>query len=105
MLPQVNKTLAVLRLEGNRITSEGAIAIAQGLANNKTLRELYLSNQTQKTFGDQCLTEYAHLLEVNLTLLKIAWRLDSRKGFALSKMLTRNNEINRRLKTGKEFKV
>lgn len=35
------------------------------------------------------------MFETNTTLLKINWRLESRKSFALNKMITRNNEIDR----------
>ena len=34
----------------------------------------------------------------NTTPTQITWRLESRKSFALSKLLTRNNEIDRRKK-------
>eukprot|EP00958_Prasinococcus_capsulatus_P000007 scaffold1_cov402-Prasinococcus_capsulatus_cf.AAC.7 len=103
---QVNRQLAVLRLEGNSIDSAGAIALAQALRGNTSLRELHLGNQMSRTpFGDPCVTEYMMMLEVNLTLLKLHWRLDSRKGFAVERMLTRNNEINRRLRAGKDYAV
>ena len=35
------------------------------------------------------------MFETNITLLKITWRLESRKSFALNKLITRNNEIDR----------
>ena len=38
-----------------------------------------------------------------MTLLKIVWRLESRQSFRLTKLLTRNNDIDRRIKSGKEY--
>ena len=35
------------------------------------------------------------MLLAQVTLLKIVWRLESRQSFRLTKMLTRNNEIDR----------
>jgi hypothetical protein len=39
------------------------------------------------------------MFDTNITLLKINWRLESRKSFALNKMITRNNEIDRHAQT------
>lgn len=36
------------------------------------------------------------MTSTQVTLLKIVWRLESRQSFRLTKMLTRNNEIDRR---------
>jgi len=36
------------------------------------------------------------------TLGQVTWRVNSRKSFAMSDRLTRNNEINRRLKSGRD---
>ncbi|KAK3269430.1 hypothetical protein CYMTET_22127 [Cymbomonas tetramitiformis] len=98
-----NRSLVVLNLEGNKIKSEGGIALAAGLAKNRTLQSLSLLNQQQKAFGDACLTAFMEMFEENVTLLKISWRLDSRKSFALNKLMTRNNEIDRRLKSNMPF--
>lgn len=43
------------------------------------------------------------LLQSNITLLKITWRLESRKSFALNKLITRNNEIDRRKKNHMQY--
>jgi hypothetical protein len=45
--------------------------------------------------GDGCLDAFLSMFETNITLLKITWRLESRKSFALNKLITRNNEIDR----------
>mmetsp|Transcript_9984 Transcript_9984/g.11607 ORF Transcript_9984/g.11607 Transcript_9984/m.11607 type:complete len:307 (-) Transcript_9984:311-1231(-) len=101
-----NKALIKLDLEGNRIKSDGATAIAVGLKNNTTLRSLNMLNQLagRSTFGDACLSEFINMFETNVTLLKISWNLDSRKSFGLQKLITRNNEINRRLLTSRDYK-
>eukprot|EP00854_Cymbomonas_tetramitiformis_P009502 gene9502-11258_t len=100
----VNKSLITLNLEGNRIRSEGAEEISKGLAQNTTLRSISLFNQTNtKAFGDATLQAFIDMFETNVTLLKITWRLDSRKSFALNKLITRNNEIDRRLKAGRDY--
>lgn len=57
----------------------------------------------QKAFGDVVLTEFLKMFDTNVTLLKLTWRVDSRKAFALNGLVTRNNEINRRLKTGRPY--
>eukprot|EP00966_Prymnesium_polylepis_P256450 5924496-Prymnesium_polylepis.1 len=48
--------------------------------------------------GDSTLTAYLDMFNSNVTLLKIVWRLESRQSFRLTKMLTRNNDIDRRIK-------
>ena len=35
--------------------------------------------------------------------MQIVWRLESRKSFAINKMVTRNNEIERRIKSGMDY--
>lgn len=39
----------------------------------------------------------------NVTLLKIVWRLESRQSFALNKKLVRNNDIDKRIRDGKDY--
>ncbi|KAL1521096.1 hypothetical protein AB1Y20_022650 [Prymnesium parvum] len=100
---QRNSTLTLLNLEGNKVHNDGAIALANGLAVNKGLLTLNLLNQTGARYGDQTLQAYLNMFDTNVTLLKIVWRLESRKSFSLTKMLTRNNDIDRRIKAGKEY--
>ena len=47
--------------------------------------------------------KYKEMLNTNTTLTKITWRLQSRQSSALSKLLTRNSEIERRLKAGRDI--
>merc|ERR1740115_472936 len=98
-----NSTLCHLNLEGNRIDNVVACHLARALAQNRGVMLLNLMNQKGSRFGDTTLNDYTKMFESNVTLLKIVWRLESRQSFRLTKMLTRNNEIDRRIKTGKEF--
>ena len=45
---------------------------------------------------------YREMFNTNTTLTKIIWRLESRQSFALNKLITRNGEIERRLKAGRD---
>lgn len=42
------------------------------------------------------------LFSYNVTLTKIIWRLDSRKSFAINKLIVRNNTIKKFLAEGKD---
>lgn len=97
-----NTSITVLDLQKNRINNDGGTALAKGIANNKSLLEINLMNQVGR-WGDQCLDAFLAMFETNITLLKITWRLESRKSFALNKMITRNNEIDRRKKNGMDY--
>mmetsp|Transcript_1476 Transcript_1476/g.2118 ORF Transcript_1476/g.2118 Transcript_1476/m.2118 type:complete len:434 (+) Transcript_1476:120-1421(+) len=97
-----NQTLQILDLQSNNIKADGAIALAKGLAENRCLRMLNLSSQ-QQAFGEGVLTEFVAMFGTNVTLLKLTWRVDSRQSFALNKLVTRNNEINRCVKAGRAY--
>ena len=45
------------------------------------------------------------MLEVNITLQKVTWRLDSRKSFSITKSLTRNGQIARAKAAGKDYQT
>ena len=99
-----NSTLTLLNLEANKVNNDGAVMISTALKTNRSLLTLNLLNQKGTRFGDTTLGEFTQTLEAsNVTLLKIIWRLESRQSFRLTKMLTRNNDIDRRIKTGKEY--
>lgn len=99
-----NSTLTSLNLEANKVNNDGAVMISTALKTNRSLLTLNLLNQKGTRFGDTTLGEITQTLETsNVTLLKIIWRLESRQSFRLTKMLTRNNDIDRRIKTGKEY--
>jgi hypothetical protein len=82
--------------------------------------ELNLLGQPHQ-FGDACLESFVqvgwrasvlccactemHTIQMfnyNVTLTKIIWRLDSRKSFAINKLIVRNNTIRKFLSEGKD---
>eukprot|EP00727_Mastigamoeba_balamuthi_P012601 m51a1_g7964 putative tyrosine-protein kinase transforming protein abl (185) ;mRNA; f:240954-242168 len=96
-----NQSVVVLDLSKNRISSDGAVSIAEALHDNTTLKELVLLDNLR--FGDPCLNAYVEMLLRNVTLTKITWRLETRMSTKVNAMLTRNKEIERRVKAGKPF--
>jgi len=97
-----NHVIEILDLQKNRITSEGAGKIADGLSKNRSLHTLDLTAQASQ-FGEECLARFLQMYETNLTLTKIKWRLNSNKAWALSKLMTRNVEIQKRIASGKDY--
>jgi hypothetical protein len=101
-----NTSLASLDLEGNKVGNDGATSLAKALANNRSLMVLNLFGQKASTkLGDATLHAFCDMFETNVTLLKITWRLDSRQSFRINKLIVRNNDIDRRLKAGREYSV
>jgi len=96
---RVNNTLTFLDLSGNKFGTEGLIAISDALRNNTALIELNVIGQS-KDFGESALTHVMEMLDNNITLKKIVWRLHSRQSFRINNQITRNNEIERRLLSG-----
>lgn len=92
-----NQVIEELDLEHNNISSSGAIAIANGLIKNHGIRQLNMLHQHGGCFGEVTLEKFMEMLGTNITLTKILWRLESRKSFALTKMISRNVEIWRRI--------
>ena len=52
-------------------------------------------------FGEPCLQQFIDMFEHNVILTKIIWRLDSRKSFAINKLIVRNNTIKKWVLEGK----
>ena len=73
-----------------------AASLAHAMRENCTIREINLLGQ-KKAFGDACLQAFIDMFEYNVTLTKIIWRLDSRKSFAINKLLVRNNTIKKNI--------
>jgi hypothetical protein len=71
-----NATLTALNIERNHVASEGIVALAEMIPQNKTLRELKLAYQFV-TIGSQAEVELAEALEHNTTLTKLT--LDARQ--------------------------
>ncbi len=54
-------------------------------------------------FGEPCLQGFIDMFGYNVTLTKIIWRLDSRKSFAINKLIVRNNTIKKWALEGKDL--
>jgi len=98
-----NHVIEELILEKNKISSEGASIIADALRFNKGVRTLNLMQQAVKNFGEDTLDHFVTMFGDNITLVKIQWRLESRKSFMLNKLVTRNVEIRKRQDKGQDF--
>eukprot|EP01089_Gocevia_fonbrunei_P011464 TRINITY_DN247_c0_g2_i2.p1 TRINITY_DN247_c0_g2~~TRINITY_DN247_c0_g2_i2.p1 ORF type:complete len:145 (-),score=33.15 TRINITY_DN247_c0_g2_i2:361-795(-) len=83
----------------DRIGSDGVIALAVGIAQNKMLKTLNLMSQNSR-FGEASLSCIVKMFETNTTLTNIIWRLDSKLAWAITKCITRNREIERRVREG-----
>ena len=90
-----------MTLDNNKISNEGALALAEALKTNTRLIELNLLGQPHQ-FGDACLEGFINMFHYNVSLTKIIWRLDSRKSFAINKLIVRNNTIAKWLSEGKD---
>ena len=99
---RVNKTVLVVDFEKNKIDNEGAAALATAMRENSTIREVNLLGQAGRAFGDACLTGFIDMFDYNVTVTKIIWRLDSRKSFAINKLLVRNNTIKKNLEENRD---
>ena len=97
---KTNHTLRKLDLSNNKISNDGATSLSHGLRLNHTLTELNLLGNGAE-FGEPCLQSYIDLFAFNVSLLKIIWRLNSRKSFTINKLLVRNNSIRKWLREGK----
>lgn len=95
-----NTTIEDVNLEQNKLSTNGVIALSRGLASNTSVKTLNLMNQSQKVLGEDALEQFIVMFESNLTLTKLMWKVDSRRTWHLSKLITRNVEIGRRLAGG-----
>lgn len=98
-----NNTIEELDLQQNKITTTGAILLADGLAKNAGIRTLNLTNQSQKVLGETCLEKFIAMFDTNITLTKVMWKVNSRRTWELSKLITRNVEIQRRAASGGDY--
>lgn len=96
-----NKTLKVLNLSKNKISSEGIEEILASLKENSSLVEINLLDAGPSRLGESALSALCTSLETNVTLIKVIWRLDSRQAWKITKFLSRNMEIERRIAQGK----
>src|SRR3989338_7954433 len=98
---KVNKTLQKLSLESNKINAEGVELILAAIDYTSTLVEINLLNVGHTRVGESALTALCDALEKNVTLINVIWRLDSRQAWKITKLLSRNKEIARRISQGK----
>jgi len=99
MMMKANSTIVELDLAQNKIGSDGLIALAIGLAGNKTCKTLNLLGQNSR-FGEASLACVVKMFETNTVLTNIIWRLDSKQAWAITKCISRNKEIERRIRDG-----
>merc|ERR1712110_1217208 len=97
-LLKTNKTITKLDLGNNKIEGSGQEKIFLALRENSTLIELKLLGNHVP--GEGCLTTLVESFEYNTTLLYLIWRLESRQSFKINHRITRNKEIQRRIKAG-----
>ena len=59
-------------------------------------------NQNHK-ISEEALESFINMFQTNLTLTKLMWKVDSRRTWEVSKLITRNVEIGRRKANGGSF--
>merc|ERR1719336_3096566 len=102
---ETNTTLEELDLHGNRLTTPGMVALANGLAKNRGLKALTVLGQTQGAFGEDAVNAFLRAFEYNLTLVKLQWQVDSTRQFEVGKQLSRNIEIQKRIANGSDYSL
>ncbi|CAK0791436.1 unnamed protein product [Prorocentrum cordatum] len=95
-----NESVEELDLQQNNITTNGVIALSKGLAKNRGVRTLNLLGQTQKVIGDDAVEALIAMFEQNTTLVKIIWKVNSRRSWEVSKLITRNVSIQKAKASG-----
>lgn len=93
---KVNHVIEEIDLSKNHISTAGGMCLAAGLAENRGVKTLSLMDQSQKLFGEGALEAFIAMFQTNQTLTKLMWKVDSRRAWELSKMFTRNVEIQRK---------
>merc|ERR1719401_589381 len=95
-----NEAIEELDLQQNHITTSGVIALAKGLEKNRGVRTLNLLGQTQKVIGDDAVEALIAMFDHNTTLVKIMWKVNSRRSWEVSKLITRNVSIQKAQASG-----
>lgn len=90
-----NQCIEELDLQQNHLSSRGIISLAQGLRSNHSVKTLNLMTQNHK-LGEDALEGFIAMFQSNMTLTKLMWKVDSRRAWEVSKLITRNVEIARR---------
>ncbi|KAL1527616.1 hypothetical protein AB1Y20_009002 [Prymnesium parvum] len=91
-----NRTLTILNLESNSISTSGITALADGLRENRSLKELKLANQ-RLNYTQQAEEQLANSLEGNHVLSRLTVDLrNTRARELINKYLQRNQDEIRR---------
>jgi len=99
-----NHTIEELDLQHNRITTWGVISLTEGLSQNKGVTTINLLDQAAK-FGDDCVEAFITVFSSNITLNKIMWQTESVRLWELSKLITRNVELQKRSQKGEDINI
>ncbi|CAK9045930.1 unnamed protein product [Durusdinium trenchii] len=94
-----NQTIEDLDLQQNHLSNAGVISLANGLRSNRSVKTLNLMTQNHK-LSEDALEGFINMFQSNVTLTKLMWKVDSRRAWELSKLITRNVEIAHRARTG-----
>ncbi|OXB72325.1 UNVERIFIED_CONTAM: hypothetical protein H355_015624 [Colinus virginianus] len=93
-----NKTLQSLNIESNFITSAGMMSIIKAMYQNSTLSELKVDNQCQR-LGDTVEMEMATMLEQCPSVVRFGYHFTQQGPRARAAIaITRNNELRRKQK-------
>ncbi|XP_018620625.1 tropomodulin-2-like [Scleropages formosus] len=93
---KVNKSLKSLNLESNFITSAGIQALLEALMDNDTLSELKIDNQRQQ-LGTKVEMEIAKMLEQNHSIIKFGYHFTQQgPRTRAAAAITKNNDLVRR---------
>lgn len=100
-----NTAISTLDLADNKaLKEEGAVALAEGLANNTGVTELNLMGMLGAAVKSEvACSAFIKMYESNFSLKKIIWRLDHPLAHQLARLATRNNSIARRISQNKPF--
>ena len=90
-----NQCIEELDLQQNHLSSAGIISLASGLRSNRSVKTLNLMTQNHK-LGEDALEGFIAMFQSNTTLTKLMWKVDSRRTWEVSKLITRNVEIARK---------
>ncbi|KAF7698756.1 tropomodulin-2 [Silurus meridionalis] len=91
-----NKTLRSLNLESNFITGSGVQALVEALKDNDSLSEIKIDNQRQQ-LGTTVEMEIAKMLEANTSIVKFGYHFTQQGPRArASAAITKNNDLVRR---------
>ncbi|KAM4038209.1 tropomodulin-2-like [Anomaloglossus baeobatrachus] len=97
-----NKTLRSLNVETNFITGAGILALVEALKQNRTLTEIKIANQRQQ-LGTAVEMEIAQMLEENSSILKFGYQFTQQgPRTRVAAAITKNNDLVRQKRVERE---